>query len=493
MTDLGSSPPGTSPAPEPASLVRNSTWSLIAQAASIAFGGLVAIVAVRVLTVPQWGDYSTALALASLFVVFAELGVATVVLRRMSAPGGDHLEILSSARGAVGLSGALTALLLLPTAVVLGFSTEVLVVLIPAMVLCLVQPWVAVVRSVFTAWRTMVNAAALLVVQASLTAVVTLGLLATGVRSVAPMLGLVAGYAASALLGSYMVRRRLGRGVRTAWGPKALDVLRTSVPIAGVGLIAIVYAHVDVLMLSRLASPSEVAYYTVPYSIVRMAWLAPTLIASAYFPLLIRLQTDNPKEARDSFFLMARIFFVLSVPVSLFLSVSSPTLLPTLFGDAYGGKSTEVLAVMAWTCVLGFQNYILWTGVLAVHCERDVLAWQLAGLLINVALNVVLIPEYGAVGAAIALLVSDLLTVVGQAWIVHRHFASLHLLKLLGAPILAALIVVPVTVAITTLSPGIAGLAGGVLYAGILVVGRYVPPHEWDPVVRPLKARLGRA
>lgn len=478
--------------PEPASLVRNSTWSLVAQAASIGFGALVAVVAVRVLTVSQWGDYSTALALASLLVVFAELGVATVVLRRMSAEGVDHVEVLGAARGAVVLSGTVTALLLIPTAVVLGFSDHVLVVLVPATVLCLVQPWVALLRSVFTAWRTMASTAVLLVVQASLTALVTLALLAWGVRSLAPMLGLVVGYSASAVLGTHMVRRRFGVRTRTVWGRRALDVLRVSVPIAGVGLIAVVYAHVDVIMLSRLAGTSEVAYYTVPYSIVRMAWLAPSLIASAFFPLLMRLQVDAPTEARNAFLLMVRIFFVLSVPVALFLSVSSPTLLATLFGNAYGGKSADVLAIMAWTCVLGFQNYILWAAVLAVHRERDVLAWQVAGLIVNVALNVVLIPEFGAVGAAIALLVSDLLTVVGQARIVHRHFAPLSLRTLLGGPILAALIVVPVTLVVASVSPGVAGVVGGALYAAILVVGRYVPPHEWDPVVQPLIARLRR-
>src|SRR5206468_12176810 len=95
------------------------------------------------------------------------------------------------------------------------------------------------------------------------------------------------------------------------------------------------------------------------------------------------------------------------------LALGSPTLRPFLFGDSYS-HSVPVLQIMAWTSVLGFQNYVLWYGVLAARRERAVLVVQIAGLALNVAINAFAIPLYGPTGAATALVISDLAVVAGQ-------------------------------------------------------------------------------
>jgi O-antigen/teichoic acid export membrane protein len=259
------------------------------------------------------------------------------------------------------------------------------------------------------------------------------------------------------------------------------------VPIAGINIVAVVYARVDIVMLSVLSSSSKVAFYTVPYSLVRLSWLLPSIISAAFFPLLSRTLESDRAEAERLFFLVVRVFFFLSIPISLLLALSSPTLLPFVFGDAYS-HSVTVLQIMAWTSVLGFQNYVLWYALLATRKERAVLFIQIAGLAVNLGINAVAIPLYGSTGAATALLISDLVVIAGQVVLIHRTLFSIPFADLLTKPLVAAAVVVPVATAIAIRTAIGGALAGAFLYAAILLALRYVTAEEWRPVTAVIRA-----
>jgi O-antigen/teichoic acid export membrane protein len=193
-------------------------------------------------------------------------------------------------------------------------------------------------------------------------------------------------------------------------------------------------------------------------------------------------------EAKRLFLLVVRAFLFLSVPISLLLAVAAPTLVPFVFGARYD-SSAAVLAILVWTSVLGFQNYVLWYALLAIHKESSVLWIQLAGLIVNAATNAVLIPHYGAKGAAVALVISDLAVVAGQAILVHRHLFSLPFARLVTMPLVAGATVVPLGYLIATRSAVLGAVLAATGYMVLLTVARYITPEEWRPVLRPSRPR----
>jgi O-antigen/teichoic acid export membrane protein len=240
-------------------------------------------------------------------------------------------------------------------------------------------------------------------------------------------------------------------------------------------------------MLSVLSTSTKDAFYTVPYSLVRLSWLLPSVVSAAFFPLLSRRLESNRSEAEYLFFLVVRVFLFLSVPISLALALSGPTLLPFLFGDAYS-ESVSVLQIMAWTSVFGFANYILWYGILAARKERAVLVIQTAGLAVNVGINGFAIPLYGPSGAATALIVSDLVVIAGQTVLIHRSLFRIRFLELLTKPAATSLVVVPVAVLIATRTAVGGAATGAIAYVLILLALRYVTLDEWRPVASVIRA-----
>jgi O-antigen/teichoic acid export membrane protein len=141
-----------------------------------------------------------------------------------------------------------------------------------------------------------------------------------------------------------------------------------------------------------------------------------------------------------------------------------------------------VLQILAWTSIFGFQNYLLWYGLLAVHREKSVLKIQVLGLIVNVAVNAWAIPRYGPSGAAAALVASDLVVVIGQVLVLQRRLFAVPYAQILTKPTLAAAAAVPMALVVARWSPVGGALLGATAYAALLLLLGYITAGEWKPI-----------
>jgi O-antigen/teichoic acid export membrane protein len=494
--------PATEPLPPeaepPARVVANSAWMLGSQAFVTLVAGIVSIYAVRNLATSAWGHYSTAFALVVVFSVFAGPGLSSLALRELTSDRARQSEILGVAFQALAWTACVAAVALFATTALLGYPRAVFALVVVLAPFLFLDTALALTTAAFNARSKLVYAAVTKVVQSAVYGTLAVVFIAAslGVNGLAA--AAVAAAACAAVLALVLLRRKLGLRPRLRQAPsRARSMLRAAVPLGGVTLVGVVYARIDVLMLSVLTSSSRVAFYTVPFGFVRLSWIVPSVVAAAFFPLLSRRLASDRAEAEYLFFLVVRVFFFLSVPISLLLAVSSPTLLPFVYGQQYAG-SVAVLQIMAWTSVFGFQNYVLWYGVLAARKEAAAFGVQVVGLVVNVAINAFAIPLYGPRGAAAALIVSDLVVVAGQTLLIHRNLFPVPLGRLLAKPIVAGAVAVPAAVLIATRSALAGALAGAAAYALVLQALGYVSAAEWRPVTAALRVpftrfRQGRA
>jgi len=251
--------------------------------------------------------------------------------------------------------------------------------------------------------------------------------------------------------------------------------------------MAVVYGRIDVLLLAHLDSERAVAIYNLPLTLVEITFLIPAAIAVPFYPLLTRQLRDDREDARGSFDVLFRLFLLGSVPIALVLGVGGGDLLAFVFGDAYRA-SADVLVWLSATVVLNFVIYLLWYGLLAAHLERGRLPAMLAGLAVNVAANLVLIPRYGPEGAGAALALTDALMAVWLAVVVRRGVVAVPFARRLVEPVLG----LALAAAVVSLTRGLSDLVSAALavaaYLGVLLLTRYVRPAEWAPLTAPLAA-----
>lgn len=132
--------------------------------------------------------------------------------------------------------------------------------------------------------------------------------------------------------------------------------------------------------------------------------MVPVVLIGAVFPALWKRRGDADAYERG---LQGSLdaLFALAFALAVIVQIAGRPLVALLFGAQFAA-STPVLQIHIWAGVFVFMRALLNRWLTAEDLLRFALVTQLAGAAMNVGLNLVLIPRHGAVGAAIATVIS---------------------------------------------------------------------------------------
>ena len=250
--------------------------------------------------------------------------------------------------------------------------------------------------------------------------VVLLGFRTIGITACwAAMTGLVV------LLNFYWLHGRLRIDVRTSVRRMAA-VARASVPYWAFGLFFMVYLWIDFVMLSLLTNNEVVGWYAVPTRLFQTLMFLPVAVATAWLPHFVRGFEQGDEQLRDAARQPVELVLLLSLPIAALTAVSAGPVIHFLYGSDYA-HSAPVLAILGLCIPLMYMNIML--GQVLIAMERQtVWTWVMAATtVVNPLLNLALIPltqdRYGngAIGAAISLLLTEVVVVSAGFWLIGRR------------------------------------------------------------------------
>ena len=200
------------------------------------------------------------------------------------------------------------------------------------------------------------------------------------------------------------------------------ELLRGSLPFAFIALLYGINERVDMVLLERLASAREAGYYAGAYR-----WLdAAMMYAWTVLPLFFAkfsYAADRPRELRQLLWFGQR---VVAVPMLLLVAFGlfRGEVLFWQFSDSTGPEVVRMvlcLKILLLNMLVHAFFAIYSTVLTATHHQRAV-SWLVAvSIVLNIALNLWLLPHYGAVAAAGNTLASALLVSGGYVWLVRRE------------------------------------------------------------------------
>jgi O-antigen/teichoic acid export membrane protein len=179
----------------------------------------------------------------------------------------------------------------------------------------------------------------------------------------------------------------------------------------------------DLLFLSNLLpDSSQAGLYDVAYSVAQLATLVTTVgLAGVSFATFAKLAVTN-QETMDRFYAFSiRMISLLTIPLYAFLIFNAQTVLTILYSPHYLAAATLVQGILAFRIVCrlfgGSENgeYLLSQGRVVALVAVGIVA-----ALVNMLLNVTLIPEFGAMGSVIASGAGNLIVNVLGALVVFR-------------------------------------------------------------------------
>jgi len=209
------------------------------------------------------------------------------------------------------------------------------------------------------------------------------------------------------------------------------ELLRESWPLFLAGISIVIYMRIDQVMLGYILNDAHVGIYSVAIKLVEIWYFIPTTLASSFFPSLILARSNNAevylKRLQIFYDMMSAIAVVIAVGMSLF----SESIIGLLYGKEYAGAA-PVLSIYAWASIPVFLGVASGQHLIIENRSRVSLYRTLAGGVVNILLNLILIPRYGAGGAATASLISYTVATLSLVFFkglprqVNMMFASLN-------------------------------------------------------------------
>ena len=214
------------------------------------------------------------------------------------------------------------------------------------------------------------------------------------------------------------------------------ELLVFSYPLMFVTILLTLMHWMDILMLGAFTNASTVGLY---HPAARTAGLLQALLTSflsIYSPMIAQFHAkSDQKNMSGSYKLVSRWLLTFSIPVALIFLVY-PKKVMLLFGAEYLPSANVLIVLTAATFIHAILGAAQSTLSMTGH-TRLVLWNAIVAFVINIILNIILIPNYGMIGAAWATLISlfviSLLRVLEVRWILKLTFFSTKMIK----PILA--------------------------------------------------------
>lgn len=187
----------------------------------------------------------------------------------------------------------------------------------------------------------------------------------------------------------------------------AKQLIRNSWPLIFSGLAAMIYMRIDQVMIKEMLGDRDVGIYSVAVRLSEVWYFIPMVITNSLFPSVI-----NAKKASHELY-NARLQRLYTFLVCIAVAVAIPTtflsdwLVATLYGEAYQGAG-KILKIHVWAGVFVFLGVASSAWLTSENLQRYAFYRTFAGAVINVVLNLLLIPSYGILGAVIATVVAQL-------------------------------------------------------------------------------------
>ncbi len=208
---------------------------------------------------------------------------------------------------------------------------------------------------------------------------------------------------------------------------RAKSLLSQSWPLILTAVMISLYMQIDAVMLKSLGS-TQVGIYASAARISEAWYFIPTAIISSVFPAIIHARKTDINRYQKRLQNLYDLLVIISLPVALSISFSADYIIQIIYGSDYQGAGI-MLSVHIWSGIFVFlgsasSQYLLSEGYTMISFYRTAL-----GAVVNILLNIWLIPLYGGLGASIATLVAYFIATFSILLISRTRQQALMMLK----------------------------------------------------------------
>lgn len=375
----------------------------------------------RIIQVENTGVYFFAISFTTIFTVVADFGLGSVLTREAARYPDRSASYFNTVFWTKIMFGLMAYSLIVLFANILKYPETTKLLIYVSGITMFFDTLATSFNSIFRARKNLIYESLGIIGSQSITLLIgTFALLNHW-----PLVWLILAYTIPSFLNiiyiSGFLKKVYGIGVRFVWNAEVFKIfIITALPFALAGIIGRLYSYSDSLLMSKLLSAKELGWWSVPYKITFAFQFIPLALSASVYPVFSGLFLSNKGGIGPLFEKSWRYLFAVVFPVALGLIAVADPVVKMVFGPQYA-PSVAPLRILLISLIFGFLSFITGALLNATNKQKTQTGLMALVLVVNIILNLILIPRLGITGAALAAMASNIVLCLAGLYFASRH------------------------------------------------------------------------
>ena len=243
------------------------------------------------------------------------------------------------------------------------------------------------------------------------------------------------------------------------------EAWRVGYPLMINHLLATVFFKIDQTLLIQFDTEEAVGWYNSAYKWVDGFNVIPSFFTFALFPIIARQVKQSVVDARRTFRMAVKLLVLVALPLAAFITLLADLMIGVVGGDAFLPHGAISLRLVIWSIPIGWINSVTNYMIVSLGLEKRLTRGFIVGVLFNTIGNLIFIPMFSYVAAAVTTILSELILLIMFNYYLRQRMPDVEWFSLLWRP-----------VAITAAMVGLMLLGAQVHLAVGLLIGLVVYP-----------------
>jgi O-antigen/teichoic acid export membrane protein len=457
-------------------VAKNGAWLVASQVVLKLITAFVLVFLIRYLGDEAFGQYSFAIAFVGFFALITDFGFNSLIVRDI-AKNKSYVQKYFSNVMTLKIFMSIISIILITIVTLFINKTEIVKILIFLFTIELIMvSFSNTIRSFFQAFELMEYIAISKIIEKLIWAVLVMFFISKKMGLAYFVLALIISVIVGFLILIYAYKKKIDKISLRLDKDICKMILIESLPFALTSIFVLILFKLDTVMLSFMKTDVEVGLYAAAYKIVEVIEIIPNILTSVVYPVFSRLHQNKEKLDR-ALHLVFRFLFAIIMPISISILVLSDKIIVFLYTTSFF-DSSFALKILIFASLFSFINYPLMTLLNSINKQRIGTINTAVAAVINIILNILLIPSMGMIGAAIATVIAEVILFILSIYFMNRYNHKIPLLKIMLVPFISSLIMGFVIFKLIFLNLFVLIFLSAVIYLSLILLFRYVTKKD---------------
>ncbi len=383
---------------------QNIQWVGISKLASMVISFVTTSIVARAFGPEKFGTLNYILSFIGLFSILASLGISAVVYKDLIKEKENREEILGTAMALTFITGILTIGIIALFLYITGESLSISLMTLLAAVSFLTQPFnllqIDFLKDSEAKYATITQLITSLI--ANFGKIIVVSLFASVWYFIVI---LVCENFLAGMIYIYQITKVKKRSFNLTFSQRRVtSLLYAAAPMALTLGFSDIYAKIDQVMLRHYLDISTVGIYAAAARVTELWYFIPNVIITGLFPMLAHTGISNEERKRRFLFLSKALFISASL-ITLFVAIFSNFIIGIIYGGEFS-EAAPILVVYIFSLFGTFMSLLILQELFIENKNWAIILIPACTAILNVVLNIFLIPAHGTIGAAFATVVS---------------------------------------------------------------------------------------